>query len=46
MSETGENLPLGNELVLLVEDQAHLRKLTGMILRDAGYRVLEASDGV
>jgi DNA-binding response OmpR family regulator len=45
MSETGENLPLGNELVLLVEDQAHLRKLTGMILRDAGYRVLEASDG-
>jgi len=32
--------------VMLVEDETLLRKITGDTLRDAGYRVLEAIDGV
>ena len=31
---------------MLVEDETLLRKITGDTLRDAGYRVLEAIDGV
>jgi CheY-like chemotaxis protein len=36
----------GGETILLVEDEKTLRKLQKRILTDAGYRVLEASDGV
>ena len=35
----------GRETILLVEDEKALRKLTQRILTEAGYRVLEASDG-
>lgn len=35
----------GNETILLVEDEKALRKLQKRILSDAGYRILEASDG-
>jgi CheY-like chemotaxis protein len=37
--------PRGSETLLLVEDEEPVRKLAGHILRDCGYRVLEAGDG-
>jgi CheY-like chemotaxis protein len=36
----------GDETILLVEDEAAVRKLTRVVLERAGYRVLEAGDGV
>jgi len=36
----------GNETILLVEDELVLRDLAVVILRDCGYRVLEAATGV
>jgi PAS domain S-box-containing protein len=41
----GEDLPRGNETVLLVEDEEKVRKLIVEILGRQGYRVLEASYG-
>ncbi|HSO37873.1 MAG TPA: ATP-binding protein, partial [Labilithrix sp.] len=38
--------PPGQETILLVEDQAPVRKAAATILRGRGYRVIEASDGV
>jgi PAS domain S-box-containing protein len=35
----------GAETLLLVEDEAVVRKLTRIVLEKAGYRVLEAADG-
>lgn len=35
----------GNETVLLAEDDRTVRELTGKVLRNAGYHVLEATDG-
>ncbi len=35
----------GQETILLVEDEAHLRHLTRQYLETQGYRVLEAEDG-
>ncbi|HUQ98251.1 MAG TPA: response regulator [Gemmatimonadaceae bacterium] len=40
-----EDVPPGSETILLVEDEKALRKVQIRILSDAGYRVLEASDG-
>jgi CheY-like chemotaxis protein len=37
--------PTGRETILLVDDENALRKLGKRVLTDAGYRVLEASDG-
>ncbi|MEY3898011.1 MAG: hypothetical protein RLZZ214_3532, partial [Verrucomicrobiota bacterium] len=55
-SSTGNTIPLapaslfepvgGNETILLVEDQAALRILTGKILEKFGYTVLYAADGL
>lgn len=36
----------GNETVLLTEDNEAVRRLMGAILRNDGYRVLEAADGI
>ena len=38
-------LSLGNETILLVEDEEEVRKLVARILRKQGYKVLEASQG-
>ncbi|MGV3532231.1 MAG: CHASE domain-containing protein, partial [Chthoniobacteraceae bacterium] len=35
----------GSETVLLVEDEEPVRQLTSIVLRQAGYEVIEASDG-
>jgi len=37
--------PTGKETILLVDDEKALRKLGKRVLSQAGYRVLEASDG-
>jgi CheY-like chemotaxis protein len=36
----------GNETILVVEDQAQLRRATTYTLERAGYRVLSAADGI
>lgn len=36
----------GTETVLVVEDESSVRRLVGGLLRDKGYRVLEAENGV
>ncbi|OGW47486.1 MAG: hypothetical protein A2078_02350 [Nitrospirae bacterium GWC2_57_9] len=38
-------LPAGSETILLVEDNANVRLVTGDLLREFGYTVLEAVDG-
>jgi len=38
-------LPQGKETILLVEDEAGLRKLTKLVLQDLGYTILEAANG-
>lgn len=42
--ETGE-FPQGDEFILLAEDEDALRSLTAKVLRDQGYKVLEAANG-
>jgi two-component system cell cycle sensor histidine kinase/response regulator CckA len=38
-------LPRGSERVLLVEDEPAVRQLASLLLRELGYRVVEASEG-
>lgn len=38
--------PRGDETILLVEDEAKVRDVTARLLRDRGYTVIEASDGL
>jgi signal transduction histidine kinase/CHASE3 domain sensor protein/ActR/RegA family two-component response regulator len=40
------DLPRGNATILVVEDEAAVREACVAILRDLGYRVLEAADGL
>ena len=39
-----EGPPLGNETILVVEDNYEVRKVTGRILSMQGYKVLEVSN--
>jgi CheY-like chemotaxis protein len=40
-----EELPRGNETILIVEDEEEVLKLAGKILERQGYRILETSNG-
>ncbi len=40
-----EELPRGNETILIVEDEEEVRKLAGKILGRQGYRILETFNG-
>jgi PAS domain S-box-containing protein len=43
--EQGEAVPRGGETILVVEDDARVRRVAVARLNDTGYRVLEAADG-
>jgi two-component system cell cycle sensor histidine kinase/response regulator CckA len=38
-------LPRGSQTILVAEDEGEVRKLAGLILKNQGYKVLEASNG-
>lgn len=44
-AEQVADLPGGDETVLVVEDDAHVRRMTVRMLKRLGYRVLEAESG-
>ena len=44
-SIAGQKHPSGGETILVVEDDADVRKLAVRLLEDLGYKVLEACDG-
>ncbi len=41
----GSVLPRGRAEILIVEDEPNVREVATVILRDLGYRIIEASDG-
>jgi CheY-like chemotaxis protein len=41
-----DEMPAGNETILLAEDEPAVRELGAMLLRELGYNVIEADDGV
>jgi CheY-like chemotaxis protein len=43
--KSGETMPRGSESILIVEDEAAVRRLASTVLRDCGYAVQETSDG-
>lgn len=43
--ESATSTPKGSERVLLVDDEASVRKVVRMMLERLGYRVVEASNG-
>jgi PAS domain S-box-containing protein len=43
--KTAGKIAVGSETILLVEDEAPLRKMAGEVLRSSGYTVLEACTG-
>jgi signal transduction histidine kinase/ActR/RegA family two-component response regulator len=45
-STPATEVPNGKETILVVEDEPILRDMAQMILRDCGYKILEASSGV
>lgn len=46
MAEELKELPRGEETILIAEDEIDLRKVAAQALREHGYTVLEASNGV
>ncbi|MFQ5755719.1 MAG: PAS domain S-box protein [Acidiferrobacterales bacterium] len=40
-----ESVPLGDEIILLVEDDVRVRQTAVALLEDLGYRVFQAADG-
>ncbi len=44
--ERDRYLPGGNEKILLAEDETSVRELTARILREKGYKVFEAQNGI
>jgi two-component system cell cycle sensor histidine kinase/response regulator CckA len=45
MTSSGESHRADGETILLAEDDESLRRLAARVLRNAGYRVLEATNG-
>lgn len=45
-SDDPDTLPEGNESILIVEDEAAVRRLAASVLRTSGYQVQEARDAV
>ena len=41
-----DDIPRGTEAVLIVEDEAAIRRATATLLKSLGYKVMEAEDGI